>query len=58
MGLLLDDGDLVVLMADHEQGEPFEQAKELAGSKVEVTGLLSERHGIKAVTVTAVKPAP
>ena len=55
IGLLTDDGDLLLLLADHEDGKPFEAAKELAGSKAEVTGQLDTRDGMKAVTVSGVK---
>lgn len=57
MGLLTDDGTLVLLAADHEDGAPYESLKDLAGSQAEVMGTLSERDGVKVVTVTAAKPA-
>lgn len=57
MGLLTDDGTLVVLAADHKNGEPYEALKDLAGEKAMVTGSLSERAGMKVVTVTESKKA-
>ncbi len=57
MGLLTDDGTLVLLAADHKDGAPFEALKDLAGEKAEVTGTLSERDGMKVVTVTGSKAA-
>ena len=57
MGLLTDDGTLVLLAADHKDGAPFEAAKELAGEKAEVTGALAEKDGMKIMTVTGVKAA-
>ncbi len=57
IGLLTDDGALLLLLADHGDSKPFEAAKELAGSKAEVTGRLDTRDGMKAVTVTGVKAA-
>lgn len=56
MGLLGDDGTLYLLYASHKDGEPFEAAKEHAGSKVQVSGKLSTRDGIKGIQVDAVKP--
>ncbi len=57
MGLLTDDGTLVLLAADHKDGAPYEALKDLAGSKAEVVGSLTERDGMKMVTVTGSKPA-
>ena len=57
MGLLTDDGTLVLLAADHKDGEPFEALKEMAGEKAEVAGTLSEKDGMKVVTVSGAKRA-
>ncbi len=57
MGLLTDDGTLVLLAADHKDGEPFERLKDLAGEMAEVTGELAEKDGMKVVTVTGAKAA-
>ena len=57
MGLLTDDGTLVLLAADHNDGAPYESLKELAGMQAQVTGTLSERDGMKVVTVTGAKAA-
>jgi len=55
MGLLTDDGTLVLLAADHKNGDPYESLKDLAGEKASVTGSLAERDGMKIVTVTGSK---
>ena len=57
MGLLTDDGTLVLLAADHKNGEPFEKLKDLAGEKAQVSGKLAEKDGMKVVTVTGFKAA-
>ena len=57
MGLLTDDGTLVLLAADHKDGAPYEALKDLAGEMAEVTGELSEKDGMKMVTVTGSKAA-
>ncbi len=57
MGLLTDDGTLVLLAADHKDGEPYEALKDMAGDKAAVTGTLAEKDGMKVVTVTGSKAA-
>ena len=57
MGLLTDDGTLLLLAADHTNGEPYEALKELGGEKAKVSGELAERDGMKVVTVTGSKTA-
>jgi hypothetical protein len=57
LGLLTGDGDLVLLLADHEDGKPYETVRELAGTTVEVSGKAAERDGMTVVTVASVKPA-
>jgi hypothetical protein len=57
LGLLTGDGDLVLLLADHEDGKAYETVKELAGTSVEVSGKAAERDGMTVVTVASVKPA-
>lgn len=57
MGLLTDDGTVVLLAANHQDGAPYEALKDWAGSKVMVTGELVERDGVKLVTVTGSKAA-
>lgn len=57
MGLLTDDGTLVLLAADHKDGAPYEELKAHAGKKVIVAGTLAERDGMKVVTVTGAKAA-
>ena len=57
MGLLTEDGSLLLLAAHHKDGAPYEALKEWAGQMVEVTGEVAERDGMKVVTVTASKAA-
>jgi len=57
MGLLTDDGTLVLLAADHKDGKPYEALKDLAGEKATVSGSLAEKDGMKVVTVTGSKAA-
>ena len=55
MGLLANDGTVYVLYANHRDGAPFEAAKELAGTKVQLSGKLSTMSGIKGIEVQAVE---
>lgn len=57
MGLLTDDGTLVLLAADHKNGEPYEALKDLAGEMATVSGKLAEKDGMKVVTVMGSKAA-
>jgi hypothetical protein len=55
VGLLGADGTVYVLYADHSDGAPYEQVKDLAGKKVEVTGTVASKSGMKGITVRGVK---
>ena len=55
MGLLGSDGTVYVLLADHMDGAPYEQAKDLAGKKVELKGEMASKGALKGITVHAVK---
>ena len=57
MGLLTDDGTLLLLAADHKDGQPYEALKDLAGEQADVSGKLAEKDGMKVVTVTGSKAA-
>ena len=55
MGLLAADGKVYLLLADHANGKPFEEAKGYAALQVEVTGPASDRAGMSGLTVQSVK---
>jgi hypothetical protein len=55
MGLLGTDGTVYVLIGDHMDASAFEKTKEFAGKKVEVTGEVAAKGGMKGITVTGVK---
>ncbi len=57
MGLLTDDGTLLLLAANHKDGAAFEALKDLAGEKAAVVGTLAEKDGMKVVTVNGSKAA-
>jgi hypothetical protein len=55
MGLLAADGALYLLVADHSNPAPYSKARSLAGDQVEIKGEVSERGGMRALTVDEVK---
>jgi hypothetical protein len=57
MGLLTADGKLYLITRDHEMTDPYEQAKTMAGSIVEATGVLAERGGMRSIDLTGIKLA-
>ena len=57
IGLLTDKGVLYLITAPHESKDAFNKAKEWAGKKVEMTGMVHERSGMKSIEVTSVKAA-
>ncbi len=57
MGLLTAKGDLYLLMPPHDNKDAYNKAKEWVGDKAEVTGMMFERNGMKAMEVISAKPA-
>ncbi len=55
MGLLTSDGKVYLLLANHQDGKPFDEAKNYAALQVEITGPLAEKAGITGLTVEKVK---
>ena len=57
MGLVTEDGTVMLLAASRGDGAPYEALKDWAGQMVEVSGELAERDGVKVLTVTSSKSA-
>ncbi len=57
MGLLTANGNLYLLTMNHDNADPFNQAKGMAADMVEITGPTMERAGMKAIEVTSIKTA-
>ena len=57
MGLLTAENKLYVLALNHDNADPFNQAKEMLAAMVEVTGTVSERGGARIIDVTGIKAA-
>ena len=55
MGVLAADGKLYLLTLNHDNADPFNQAKTLVAEMVEVSGPVYERSGMKMIDVVSVK---
>lgn len=57
MGLLTNDGTLYLLTMNHDNPDPYNKLKEMAGKTVTVTGAVMSRSGMKGIDVTEFKAA-
>jgi hypothetical protein len=55
MGLLTADGQLYLITLDHDNADPYNALKNMAGKNVSVTGTVATRNGVKAIDVTEAK---
>ncbi|MFI5396102.1 MAG: hypothetical protein ACHQ9S_11260 [Candidatus Binatia bacterium] len=55
IGVLTDAGELYLLVDDHNNPDPFEAAKKLAGDRAEVHGTKVSKPGVSGLVVEAVK---
>jgi len=55
MGLLTSDGTLYVITLNHDNGDPYNALKGMAGKNVTVTGKVVTHSGVKGIDVTAAK---
>ena len=55
MGVLTDDGELYLLLDDHNNSDPYEATKKLAGERAEVKGKKFIKPGVASIVVEAVK---
>lgn len=55
IGVLSENGDIYLLLEDHNNAEPYDQAKGLAGEKAEVKGKKFSRGGVNSILVAEVK---
>ena len=52
---LTADGQLYLLTLDHDNADPYNEAKGMAAKTVQVTGMVLARNGMKAIDVSAIK---
>ena len=57
IGLLTSNGTLYLVTLDHDNADPYNSLKEMAGKNVSVTGELLARSGVKAIAASAVQVA-
>ncbi|HET7224603.1 MAG TPA: hypothetical protein VFK69_02725 [Candidatus Eisenbacteria bacterium] len=57
MGLLTSNGTLYLVTLDHDNADPYNSLKGMAGKTVAVTGELLTRSGTKAIEASAVQVA-
>jgi hypothetical protein len=55
IGVLTDTGELFLLVDDHNNSDPYEAAKKLAGERAEVNGREISKQGVASIVVGAVK---
>ena len=54
MGVLTSNGTLYLVTLDHDNADPYNDLKGMAGKQVTVTGELLDRSGVKAITATTI----
>jgi len=55
IGVLTDAGEVYLLLDDHNNSDPYEATKKLAGQRVEVSGKKFNKQGVASIVVGAVK---
>jgi len=55
IGILTDSGDLYLLIDDHNNPDPYDDAKKLAGERAEISGKKFNKQGVASIVVGAVK---
>ena len=53
--MLMVQGKAVLLTLDHDNPDPYNSLKTMAGSMVEVTGTMATRGGVSGINVTGAK---
>ena len=52
LGILTKDGEVLLVVGNHEDQKPYAEAKALAGSNAKITGTVFTRGGLTAVVVS------
>jgi hypothetical protein len=55
IGVLTDSGDIYLLLDDHDDSDPYDAAKKLAGSRAEITGHKFVKGGVASIVVSGAK---
>src|SRR5207249_10100777 len=57
MGLLTSNGTLYLLTLNHDNADPYNELKTMAGKMVSVTGMVMTRSGMKGIEAASYKVA-
>ena len=55
IGVLTDAGEVYLLLDDHNNSDPYEAAKKLAGERAEITGKKYTKQGVASIVVSGAK---
>jgi len=55
IGILTDAGDVYLLLDDHNNSDPYDAAKKLAGDRAEITGKKYSKQGVASIVVSGAK---
>jgi hypothetical protein len=55
MGVVTDAGEVFLLLDDHNNPDPYEAAKKLAGERAEITGKRFSKQGVASIVVDSAK---
>ena len=55
IGVLTDAGEVFLLLDDHNDPDPYDDAKKLAGERAEIKGKKFSKQGMNSIVVGAVK---
>jgi hypothetical protein len=55
IGVLAENGDVYLLIEDHDNPAPYESAKDFAGEDAEITGKKFDKGGVRSILVSGAK---
>jgi hypothetical protein len=55
IGVLTDGGEVYLLLDDHNNPDPYDSAKKLAGERAEVSGKKFSKQGVNSIVVGGIK---
>lgn len=55
MGVLTSDGQVYLLVENHDKKDAYAETKNHAGEQVEVTGTVADKGGVKGIVVSEMK---
>jgi hypothetical protein len=55
IGILTDAGDVYLLLDDHNNPDPYDDAKKLAGERAEISGKKYNKQGVASIVVGGTK---